>query len=84
MANAIIFLYVINVVDGDNKLIAQFNGISYVSPNVPPLLQDDSSVTYCNATSKPTADSIQYCTHMIQFPKCKIVDLYYFDEATST
>lgn len=70
------------LVHRDEAEISLINRISNVHPPVPPLIQDDSNVEYCNASKMPekydTAKDgkpIAYCSHMINL---KLGEVYEF------
>lgn len=57
------------------------NNIANVYPSIPPLIQDDSTIEYCNATYMPdrcdtTMDGkvIAYCPHLIELKLGKVYE----------
>lgn len=66
----------------DEAEISLINRISNVHPPVPPLIQDDSNVEYCNADKMPekydtgkNGEPYAYCSHMIDL---KLGEVYEF------
>lgn len=60
-------------------MVGVVNRISFVSPSVPVLTNDDSEVAYCNEHSKP--DSCQgsdnlncHCTHLVELELCEVYE----------
>lgn len=77
-------LLILTLVNGDIKQVTYVNGISYIDPHFPPLTQDDSRFQSCNTSTFYDDGNIRFCTHMIEFPTNKVVDLYYCDDVKGT
>ena len=67
--------------------ISVINRIANVHPPVPPLIQDDSNVEYCNADKIPKNGDIAsdgklitYCSHMIDLELGEVYELLVMDE----
>lgn len=58
-------------------MVGVINGITFVSPPVPGLTQNDSEVAYCNEHIKPNSCQgldICHCSHLIELEPCEVYD----------
>lgn len=61
----------------DGMIVGVINGITFVSPPVPGLTQNDSDVAYCNEHNKPISCEgldICHCPHLIELEPCEVYD----------
>lgn len=71
----------------DEAEISVINRISNVHPAVPPLIQDDSNIEYCNADKMPEnldtamdGEPIAYCSHKIDLELGEVYEFLATDD----